>query len=160
MPQFYELFTSLKRRVSVIYDDFMMIWSLYIQLGKSTKDWKFSKRTNQSRSYNWTNKAQLNFWINHHYRRVFSEIFWITWEFISWQYLPIVTSAELWASRKLLRWLWTLGIQSIIFWRAGFLCAAKASVWSNLLWRNLDNNPLTGSMWFAQSTHLKAPTSL
>lgn len=69
-------------------------------------------------------------------------------------YLPMVTSDELCVSRNLLMCNQTLGIQSIILFRSLFLILVRTSASTNFRRKNLPRNPLTGSIWLAQSTHL------
>lgn len=69
-------------------------------------------------------------------------------------YLPIVTSEELWASKNLFRCCQTLGIQSMIFTSSAFLILPLISVSMSFLLRKRPRKPLTGSVWFAHSTHL------
>lgn len=70
------------------------------------------------------------------------------------EYLPIVTSEELWASKNLFRCCQTLGIQSMIFTSSAFLILPLISVSMSFLLRKRPRKPLTGSVWFAHSTHL------
>lgn len=70
------------------------------------------------------------------------------------EYLPIVTSEELWASKNLFRCCQTLGIQSIILTSSAFLILPLISVSMSFLLRKRPRKPLTGSVWFAHSTHL------
>lgn len=70
------------------------------------------------------------------------------------EYLPIVTSEELWASKNLFRCCQTLGIQSIILTSSAFLILPLISVSISFLLRKRPRKPLTGSVWFAHSTHL------
>lgn len=71
------------------------------------------------------------------------------------EYLPIVTSEELWASKNLFRCCQTLGIQSIILTSSAFLILPLISVSISFLLRKRPRKPLTGSVWFAHSTHLR-----
>lgn len=70
------------------------------------------------------------------------------------EYLPIVTSEELWASKNLFRCCQTFGIQSIILTSSAFLILPLISVSISFRLRKRPRKPLTGSVWFAHSTHL------
>lgn len=70
------------------------------------------------------------------------------------EHLPIVTSEELWASKNLFRCCQTLGIQSIILTSSAFLILPLISVSISFLLKKRPRKPLTGSVWFAHSTHL------
>lgn len=67
---------------------------------------------------------------------------------------PIVTSDELWVSRKRFRWCQTRGTQSMIFTSSALRVRLPISTSISFLLRYRPRNPFTGSVWLAQSTHL------
>lgn len=67
---------------------------------------------------------------------------------------PMVTSEELWLSRKRLRWCQTRGTQSMIFTSSVLRVRLPISISISFLLRWRPRNPFTGSMWLAHRTHL------